>query len=88
MVPVCVYKGDTIPSLRLPNVYVFKPLKFKNEKERREYYRLVRNVKKTLPLARAINRAIIYADKTENFATVAGQEAQKVQAQMEKIMCQ
>ena len=59
MVPVCVYKGDTIPSLRLPNVYVFKPLKFKNEKERREYYRLVRNVKKTLPLARAINRAII-----------------------------
>lgn len=56
---VCVYKGDTIPSLRLPNVYVFKPLKFKNEKERREYYRLVRNVKKTLPLARAINRAII-----------------------------
>ena len=59
MVPVCVYKGDPIPSLRLPNVYVFKPLKFKNEKERREYYRLVRNVKKTLPLARAINRAII-----------------------------
>ena len=29
------------------------------KKERREYYRLVRNVKKTLPLARAINRAII-----------------------------
>jgi len=34
------------------------------------------------------SRAIIYADKTENFATIAGQEAQKVQAQMEKIMCQ
>jgi hypothetical protein len=29
------------------------------EKERREYYRLVRNVKKTLPLAREINRAVI-----------------------------
>ena len=28
------------------------------------------------------SRAIIYADKTENFATVAGQEAQKVQQQM------
>jgi len=28
------------------------------------------------------SRAIIYADKTENFAVVAGQEAQKVQAQM------
>lgn len=59
IVPVCVYKGDTIPAVQLPNVYIFRPLKFKNEKERREYYRLVRNVKKTLPLAREINRAVI-----------------------------
>ena len=59
MVPVCVYKGDTIPAVQLPNVYIFRPLKFKNEKERREYYRLVRNVKKTLPLASEINRAVI-----------------------------
>ena len=59
MVPVCVYKGDTIPAVQLPNVYIFRPLKFKNEKEIREYYRLVRNVKKTLPLAREINRAVI-----------------------------
>ena len=59
MVPVCVYKGNTIPAVQLPNVYIFRPLKFKNEKERREYYRLVRNVKKTLPLAREINRAVI-----------------------------
>jgi orotidine-5'-phosphate decarboxylase len=35
-----------------------------------------------------IVNGIVDADKTENFATVAGQEAQKVQAQMEKIMCQ
>jgi orotidine-5'-phosphate decarboxylase len=28
------------------------------------------------------SRAIIYADKTENFAAVAGQEAKKVQEQM------
>ena len=47
MVPVCVYKGDTIPAVQLPNVYIFRPLKFKNEKERREYYRLVRNVIET-----------------------------------------
>ncbi len=59
IVPVCVYKGDTIPAVQLPNVYIFRPLKIKNEKERREYYRLVRNVKKTLPLAREINRAVI-----------------------------
>lgn len=59
MVPVCVYEGDTIPSLKLPNVYIFKPLKFRSKKERQEYYRLVRNVKKTLPIAREINKAII-----------------------------
>lgn len=60
MVPVTVYKGDTIPSLRMPVLYVFKDfLKFKNEKERREFYKLVRNVKKTLPLAKEINGLII-----------------------------
>ena len=59
VVPVCVYKGDTIPALRLPTVYVFKPLKFKNKKQEREYNRLVHNVKKTLPIAKEVNRAII-----------------------------
>ena len=59
MVPVCVYQGDTIPSLRMPVLYVFKTLNFKSEKKRREYNRLVRNVKKTLPIAKEVNRAII-----------------------------
>lgn len=59
MVPVCVYQGDTIPSLRMPMLYVFKPLNFKSEKKRREYNRLVRNVKRTLPIAKEVNRAII-----------------------------
>lgn len=30
------------------------------------------------------SRAIIYADKTENFANAAAEEAKKVQQQMEK----
>lgn len=59
LVPVCVYKGDTIPSLTIPNVYVYKPLVFKNEKERQNYYKLVRDVKKTLPIAKEINRMVI-----------------------------
>lgn len=46
LVPMCIYNGDTIPSIQLPTVYIFKPLKFKNEKERQEYYRLIRNVKR------------------------------------------
>jgi hypothetical protein len=58
-VPVCIYKGDTIPSITLPDVYIFKPLKFRNDKERKEYYRLVYNVKKTFPISQEINRTII-----------------------------
>lgn len=59
MVPVCVYQGDTIPSLRMPVLYVFNKLIFKNERQRKAYNRLVRNVKKTLPIAKEVNRAII-----------------------------
>ena len=59
LVPMCVYEGDTIPYIKIPTVYIFKPLKFKNDKERMEYYRLVRNVKKVYPIAREINRTIL-----------------------------
>ena len=59
MVPVCVYQGDTIPSLRMPVLYVFKPLNLNSKKKRQQYTHLVRNVKRTLPIAKEVNRAII-----------------------------
>jgi hypothetical protein len=59
LVPACIYQGDTIASLRLPTLYVFKPRVFKNKRKQQEYNRLVRNVKKTLPIAKEVNRAII-----------------------------
>lgn len=59
LVPACIYDGDTIPDLRMPTLYVFKPIVFKNKKKQKEYNRLVRNVKKTLPIAKEVNRAII-----------------------------
>lgn len=59
LVPMCVYEGDTIPALKIPTVYIFKPLKFKNRRQMNEYNRLVRNVKKVLPISKEINRAII-----------------------------
>ena len=51
MVPVCVYQGDTIPCITLRNIYVYPRLRFKSKKQERYYYKLVRDVKKTLPLA-------------------------------------
>jgi len=74
LVPVCVYEGDTIPWIQLPQVYIFKPLKFKNDRERKDYYRLVYNVKKTLPISREINRAII---ETYEFIETLSNEKQK-----------
>lgn len=59
LIPMCLYEGDTIPSVKLPTVYVFKPLIFKNKRQSRHYSRLVRDVKKVLPIAKEINRAII-----------------------------
>ncbi len=59
LVPLCIHNGDTIPYVQLPTVYVFKPLTFKNKKEREAYYRLVRNVKKVYPISLEINKIII-----------------------------
>lgn len=59
LTPMCVYEGDTIPYVKLPTVYIFKPLKFKNKREMNNYYKLVRDVKKVLPISKEVNRAII-----------------------------
>ena len=59
LVSMCIYEGDTIPCVQLRTVYIFKPLKFKSKRSQRSYYKLVRDVKKVLPLAKQINRIII-----------------------------
>ena len=59
LVPMCVYQGDTIPYVKLPQVYIFKPLKFKNKRQQRQYTKLVRDVKKTLPIAKEVRAIVI-----------------------------
>ena len=59
LVPMIMYDGEIIPAVDLPNVYVFKPLVFKNQKQQQAYTKLVRDVKKVLPIANEINAAII-----------------------------
>jgi hypothetical protein len=43
---------------------VYKPLKFKNKRQQQSYSRLVRNVKKTLPIAKEIKNIIIQTSLT------------------------
>ena len=66
---------DTIPFVYLSEVLVFQPIKFKNEKERQAYNKLVRDVKKTLPYAKLVYDTLIETyeyietlpdDKTKN----------------------
>lgn len=59
MVSVCVYQGDTIPSITLKNIYIYPQLRFKNKRQEKYYYKLVRDVKKTLPLAKEIKQIVI-----------------------------
>lgn len=51
--------GDSIQYVELNNVYVYPAPVFKNERQRMAYNRLVRNVKKVLPIAKEVNQIII-----------------------------
>lgn len=53
------YRGDTVPTVSLPTVYVYRPVQFKNKRQARRYSKLVRDVKKVLPLANEVQHAII-----------------------------
>lgn len=58
------YKGDSIPNFTLPTLYKYPPLQFKSDKQRQEYTRLVRNIKKVLPLAKDARHYIIETYET------------------------
>lgn len=51
--------GDSVQYVELNNVYVYPSPVFKNARRRMAYNRLVRNVKKVLPIAKEVNKIII-----------------------------
>lgn len=75
LVPMCIYQGDTIPHIQLRDVYIYKPMVFKNEKERKEYNRLVHNVKKTLPLSKEVYNIVL--ETYEFLQTLPTEEAKE-----------
>lgn len=52
-------QGDSIQYMELNNVYVYPQIVFKSDKQATAYLRLVRNVKKVLPIAKEANKMII-----------------------------
>ena len=51
--------GDSIQYMELSNVYVYPELTFKSKRQQQAYMRLVKNVKKVLPLAKQVRQIII-----------------------------
>lgn len=51
--------SDSIKFVEMSNVYVYGPIEFKSQKQREAYNRLVYNVKRTLPIAKEVNRAVL-----------------------------
>ena len=70
-----VYEGDTIPWIQLRTVHIFKELQFKKKKDYEQYQRLIRDVKKVLPIANEVNSAII--ETYEYLQTIPNEKERK-----------
>ncbi|MBP5346885.1 MAG: DUF4294 domain-containing protein [Bacteroidales bacterium] len=56
--------GDTVPVVVLKNLYCFNRKRFKGSKYERDYWRMVNDVKKTLPIAKEARRLLVIAYDT------------------------
>ena len=67
--------GDSILYMEMNNVYVYPKLAFKNNRQAAAYMRLVRNVKKVLPIAKEANKIIL--ETYEYLETLPTQKARE-----------
>lgn len=54
-----LYEGDSIPRVDFYTLYVYPKPVFKTKRQERAYYKLIRDVKKALPIAKEVNGIII-----------------------------
>ena len=73
--PVDLYNGDTIPVVYLPNVYIYRSPSFDSRRQERFYWRNVRDVKKTLPIAREVRGIIV--ETYEYLLTIPSEKARE-----------
>ncbi len=67
--------GDSIQYMEMNNVYVYPPVSFSSKKQQNAYMRLVKNVKKVLPLAKEAN--MIMMETAEYLETLPTKEAKE-----------
>lgn len=73
--PAEMYNGELIASLWLQEIFIYPPLVFTNDKQRTEYTRLVRDVKKAMPYAQDVSKMII--ETYEYMETLPDEKAKK-----------
>lgn len=73
--PAEMYNGELIASLWIQEVIIYPPLVFSNDKQRAEYSRLVRDVKKAMPYAHDVSNMII--ETYEYMETLPDEKAKK-----------
>ena len=67
--------NDSIQYVEMNNIYVDGPIDCKDERQRKSYNRLVYNVKKVLPIAKEVNRAVL--ETYEYLQTLPDDKARK-----------
>jgi hypothetical protein len=77
-----VVDGDTLASVTLPTLLVMETHQFKNNKQRKHYWKLVYNVKKVLPYARLAGKKM--RDLNVQMANMAPPEQKKLIRGVEK----
>ena len=78
--------GDTVPTVVLRNLYCFNRKRFKEPKHERNYWRMVNDVKKTLPIAKEARRLLVIAYDT--CQTLSERQQSKYFKQLEKDLWQ
>lgn len=75
-VSTTVVDGDTVQYMEMSNVYVYPEPTFKSQRQQKAYNRLIRNVKKVLPLAKQVRQMLIEtAEFLETLPTKKEKEA-------------
>ncbi len=67
--------GDSIQYMEMNNVYVYPPVVFSSKKQHNAYMRLVKNVKKVLPIAKEAN--MIMLETAEYLETLPTKQAKE-----------
>ena len=76
--------GDTVYLAYLHDLYVYPPMRFKSKKQEKFYWRTVRDVKLTLPIAKILNKEIIKTDRV--MSRMTRREQRKFWKQYEKVL--